>query len=432
MSQPRHTPDTGRPPYAEPTVRVPAYRSATNHSGTASTPIPPTVIPAPTSVSPLIQEHLDDSRAVSRDRMRPRRHRSRRRGGEWAWVVIAGALFSVVLIISVSVALIFRTTQTGVRVLPTAVGALPTPIDARQVYTGGELRAGQQIVLDDGRSIVLQPWNGTSRFTVLVVGLDRRPGERGLAYRTDTMMLISLDPDTNSLGILSIPRDLYVEVPGYGSLQRINSAMVLGELQQPGYGPSLTMQTVQYNLGIRVHDYVALDFSGAIQIIDLLGGLEIDVPYDIVDYEYPDMNYGYDPLILRAGLQWMDGATALKFARTRHGDSDFERARRQQMVLYALRDRILNLNMLPQLIIQSPSLLNALQNSVYTGMSLDQMIQLALYLKDVSSENIRTGVIDGSYIQNYVTAEGAAVLVPRRSQLSTLLSEVFGSNYAAQ
>lgn len=432
MSQPRHTPDTGHPPYAEPTVRVPAYRSATSHSGTVSTPIPPAVIPAPTSVSPLIQEHLDDSRAVSRERMRQRRHRGRRRGGEWAWVVIAGALFSVVLIISVSVALIFRTTQTGVRVLPTAVGALPTPIDARQVYTGGELRAGQQIVLDDGRSIVLQPWNGTSRFTVLVVGLDRRPGERGLAYRTDTMMLISLDPDTNSLGILSIPRDLYVEVPGYGSLQRINSAMVLGELQQPGYGPSLTMQTVQYNLGIRVHDYVALDFNGATQIIDLLGGLEIDVPYDIVDYEYPDMNYGYDPLILRAGLQWMDGATALKFARTRHGDSDFERARRQQMVLYALRDRILNLNMLPQLIIQSPSLLNALQNSVYTGMSLDQMIQLALYLKDVSTENIRTGVIDGSYIQNYVTAEGAAVLVPRRSQLSTLLSEVFGSNYAAQ
>ncbi|MCS7070957.1 MAG: LCP family protein, partial [Anaerolinea sp.] len=345
-----------------------------------------------------MQEQVIVSRAAARERLRQRRLRSRRRGGEWAWVIIAGALFSIVIILSISVALIFRTAQTGVRVLPTAVGALPTPVDARQIYTGGELRAGQQLVLDDGRSIVLQPWNGTSRFTLLVMGLDRRPNERGLAYRTDTMMLISLDPQTNSLGILSIPRDLYVEVPGYGSLQRINSAMVLGELQQPGYGPSLAMQTVQYNFGMRVHDYVALDFNGAIRIIDLLGGLEINVPYDIIDYEYPDMNYGYDPLILRAGLQWMDGATALKFARTRHGDSDFERARRQQMVLYALRDRILNLNMLPQLIIQSPSLLNALQNSVYTGMSLDQMIQLALYLKDISNENIRTGVIDGNYI----------------------------------
>ncbi len=432
MPQSGYPSDPGSYAHAEPTVRTSIYQRSTAHSTLPPQSTQPSVITTPTSLSPLVQEQLTDSRAAARERLRQRRLRSRRRGGEWAWVIIAGALFSVVIVLSISVALIFRTAQTGVRVLPTAVGALPTPVDARQVYTGGELRAGQQLVLDDGRSIVLQPWNGTSRFTLLVMGLDRRPNERGLAYRTDTMMLISLDPETNSLGILSIPRDLYVEVPGYGSLQRINSAMVLGELQQPGYGPSLAMQTVQYNLGMRVHDYVALDFNGAIQIIDLLGGLEIDVPYDIIDYEYPDMNYGYDPLILRAGLQWMDGATALKFARTRHGDSDFERARRQQMVLYALRDRILNLNMLPQLIIQSPSLLNALQNSVYTGMSLDQMIQLALYLKDISAENIRTGVIDGSYIQNYVTPEGAAVLVPRRSQLAGLLTSVFGANYAGQ
>ncbi|MBC7872295.1 MAG: LCP family protein, partial [Chitinophagaceae bacterium] len=182
--------------------------------------------------------------------------------------------------------------------------------------------------------------------------------------------------------------------------------------------------------GIRVHNYVAMDFNGVTQLIDILGGVDIDVPYNIADYEYPDMNYGYDPLILQAGLQHMDGSLALKFARTRHGDNDFERARRQQMVLYALRDRVLDLNMLPSLIVQSPSLLTALNQNVYTDLNLDQMIQLALTLKDIPTENIRPGVIDGDYIMDFVTPEGAQVLVPRRALLSNLLSEIFGSNYS--
>lgn len=346
-------------------------------------------------------------------------------------MVIAVALLGVVIILSMSVTLLLRSAQDEVDVLPTAVAGLPTPVDARGNFIGanGELPIGSQVTLDDGRSIVLQPWNGSSRFTVLVMGLDRRPGEQGLAYRTDTMMLVSLNPETNELGILSIPRDLYFDVPGYSVPQRVNSAMVLGELEQVNYGPTLAKQTVQYNLGMRVHNYIVVDFQGVIEIIDILGGLEIDVPYDIVDYEYPDMNFGYDPLILRAGLQHMDGQTALKFARTRHGDSDFERARRQQMVIYALRDHILDGNLLPQLIVQSPTLMASLQDNVYTDLQLDQMIQLALFLKDISQENIRTGVIDSNYIVPWTT-DGASVLVPRRAQLPTLLTEIFGADYS--
>jgi LCP family protein required for cell wall assembly len=244
------------------------------------------------------------------------------------------------------------------------------------------------------------------------------------------MMLVSLNPATNDLGILSIPRDLYFDIPGYSVPQKVNTAMVLGELQQVNSGPTLAMQTIQYNLGMRVHNYVAVDFQAVIQIIDILGGLDIDVPYDIADYEYPDMNFGYDPLILHAGLQHMNGEIALKFARTRHGDNDFERARRQQMVIYALRDRILDANLLPQLILQSPSMLSSLDENVYTDVQLDQMIQLALYLKDIPQENIRTGVIDSNYIVPWMTNDGQSVLVPRRSQLSELLTEIFGANYS--
>jgi LCP family protein required for cell wall assembly len=232
------------------------------------------------------------------------------------------------------------------------------------------------------------------------------------------------------MGILSIPRDLYFDVPGYSVPQRVNSAMVLGELQQTNSGPTLAMQTVQYNLGMRVHNYIALDFQAVIELIDLLGGLDIDVPYEIADYQYPDMNYGYDPLILHAGLQHLDGETALKFARTRHGDSDFERARRQQIVLYALRDRILDENLLPQMIIQSPTLLSSLEDNLYTDLQLNQMIQLALFLKDIPQEDIRTGVIDSNYIVPWTTSQGASVLVPRRSELPTLLTEIFGADYS--
>lgn len=363
--------------------------------------------------------------SAARERMRRRRVKSRQ-GGEWAWVVIAGALLSVVVIISMSAFIILRAATSEEEVLPTAVVDLPTPVDARSALEG----SGQQLTLSDGRSITLTPWDGLSRFTVLLMGLDRRPGETGLAYRTDTIMLASIDPVTKSIGVLSIPRDLYVEVPGYSELQRINTPMVLGELRRPGAGPELMMQTAQYNLGIRIHDYVAVDFNTFTTLIDAVGGVDIDVPSAINDPYYPNMNYGYDPLYISAGLQHMDGTLALKYARTRHGDSDFQRAQRQQQVMYAVRDKVLNLDMLPQLIIQSPSLWGGLSQSLSTGLTLDQIIQLAWYLKDIPGGSIKTGVIDERYSIFYTTSQGASVLIPDRTRLGNLMVEVFGENYS--
>jgi LCP family protein required for cell wall assembly len=362
----------------------------------------------------------------ARDRVRRRRVRSRR-GGEWAWVIVAMALLGIVIVLGMTLSLLIRAVQERPETIPTAAAVLPTPLDVRASFSGA---AGDtQVMLSDGRMLALTPWNGVSRFTILVMGLDRRPGESGLAYRTDTIMLVSLDPATNSIGILSVPRDLYVEVPGYNQLQRINTTLVLGELRQPDFGPQLAMQTVQYNLGIRIHDFVAVDFQAFIKFIDALGGLEIDIPYNISDPLYPDMNYGYDPFYIRAGKQILNGATALKYARTRHGDSDFQRAQRQQLVLYAIRDQLLDADRLPQLIVQSPNLWEALRDGIYTGITIDQAIQLALYLKDIPAENIRTGVINEGYTVGYRTADGAQVLVPDRARLGLLMSEVFGPDY---
>jgi LCP family protein required for cell wall assembly len=329
------------------------------------------------------------------------------------------------------VSLVLRVSQSAQEVIPTAAAILPTAVDVRADFTSlSSASGGERVILSDGRSIVLVPWDGISRFTVLVMGLDRRPGEEGLAYRTDTMLLVSMDPMSNSLGVLSIPRDLYVDVPGYSQLQRVNTPMVLGELRQPGFGPQLAMQTVQYNLGIRVHDYVIVDFDAFVRFVDMIGGIEMDIPYPISDSLYPDMYYGYDPFYIRAGRQVLDGATALKYARTRHGDNDFQRAARQQAVMYAVRDRLLAADALTQLIIQAPALWATLNDDVYTGLSLEQVIQLALFLKNIPVENIRTGVIDENYTMNWTTPQGAAVLVPDRARLGELMVNVFGPNYS--
>ncbi len=366
--------------------------------------------------------------SAARERARRRRVRTRR-GFEWAWVVVSVALLGIVIVVSMVASLLLRVTRSRQEILPTAVVALQAPADAHSGFAAVGESKEEPVILSDGTSFEPVPWNGVSRFTVLFMGLDRRPDETGLAYRTDTLMLASIDPHSSSVGILSIPRDLYVEVPGFTHPQRVNTPMVLGELKQPGYGPRLAMQTVEYNLGMRVHDYLAVDFNSFVRLVNAIGGIEIDVPESIRDPFYPDMNFGYNPFYIPAGRQVLDGQTALKYARTRHGDNDFQRAERQQAVMYAIRDKLLDPAHLPELIIQSPGLWAALQDGFYTGLSLPQALQLALYLADMSGASIRTGVIDDRYAIDYTTPEGAQVLVPDRARLPELLTTVFGTDY---
>jgi polyisoprenyl-teichoic acid--peptidoglycan teichoic acid transferase len=362
-------------------------------------------------------------------RSRIRQRRGRHNGGEWAWVIIAGTLLGIVLLMGVMGFIVLRSSSDEPEIMPTAaydLAALPTPVDFRN---SGQFGTGELVTLDNGYSFILEPWDGNSRFTLLAMGMDRRPGETGLAYRTDTMMLISIDPESSSIGILSIPRDLYVEIRGWGGRQRINTAMALGEGYQTGYGPQLVMETVMNNFGIRIHDYVLIDFNAVIGLVDAIGGITITTDYTIDDPLYPDMNYGYDPFYLPPGTHLLNGYDALRFARTRHGDNDIERAGRQQQFLYAVRDKVLDLDMLRQLIVQGPSLLATFQDNVYTGLSLDQMIKLAWYIKDIPEENIKPGVVGFEYLRSWQTPGGAQVLIPNQARLADLMVEIFGPNY---
>ena len=397
-----------------PTVKTPPVYS-TNHYSRKQAPPPP----------PLRE-------SAARERVKRRRVNGRGSSADWAWVIVAGALFGIVLIVSMGAVLLVRAAQQEVAVIPTAAVAelLPTPVLAYNDFNAASAELGEVLILPDGSSIELRPWDGRSRFTMIMVGLDRREGETGLAYRTDTMMLISLDPINSTIGVLSIPRDLFVQVPGYSELQRINTPMFFGETQRPGYGPTLMMQTVQLNLGIIVNDFVAVDFQAFIDIIDALGGITVDNARTINDPLYPNLNYGYDPFYLAAGIHNLNGYNALRFARTRHGDSDIARAERQQQVLYAIRDKVLRLDMLPVLLTQAPALWASLEQNLYTGLSLEQIIQLGLYARDIPLENITMGVIDFQYLRSYTTNSGASVLIPNRAKLGELMTQTFGPNYA--
>lgn len=366
----------------------------------------------------------------ARQRSYHRQVNARQKGGEWAWVVIAAALLGVAVVMSLGMFVLVRASREAPDIVPTSespvIAELPTPMTF--LNDGGLIAMGQAINVE-GQRIVLEPWDGQSRLTVLLMGIDRRPGEKGLSYRTDTMLILSLDPRTGEAGMLSIPRDLWVDVPGYGQ-RRVNEPMVLGELRQSGYGPRLAMETVQYNLGIRVNHYIVVDFNAFVTIVDALGGIEVDIDYNINDPLYPDMAYGYDPFYLRAGHHLLDGSTALKFARTRHGDSDISRAERQQQVIMAIKDKATSPEMIPVLLANASQLWSAIRDNFYTDIPLEQLIQLGLFIKDLSLESIKRGVIDFSYLSNYTTASGAAVLIPNRARLGGLMVEVFGANYS--
>jgi len=270
----------------------------------------------------------------------------------------------------------------------------------------------------------LPVWQGTDRVNVLVLGVDKRQDEDG-PWRTDTMLVVTIDPLTRSGGMLSIPRDLWVPIPGYGE-DRINKANFLGDAYDyPGGGPALAVRTVQWNLGMHIHHYVLIDFRGFTELVDLIGGIDIYVEEEVDDPYYPDSNYGYDPLYIPAGWVHMDGDMALKYARTRHSGTDFDRAERQQQVLMAILDKVTRLELLPQLVPQAPQMWETLGSSVRTDLTLEQIVALANLATQVDPEDVRMGVIDENYAEFWSTPDGQQVLVPVRDRIRELRDYIF-------
>lgn len=273
-------------------------------------------------------------------------------------------------------------------------------------------------------------WDGQSRFTLLVMGMDRRPGARDtLRVRTDAIMLVSLNPAENSMGILHIPRDIHLTPVGTADFLRVNTLILEGEYLQEGYGPEYAKETIQYNLGMYVDRYLAIDFEAFEYLIDLIGGVEITTTYTIDDPTYPDMNYGFDPFYLPAGTHTLDGHAALQYARTRHGDNDFQRGLRQIQVLEAIHQRVVSEGMFMELVMDAPEILQELDRKYYTDLTLNDMIMLATFMLNTPRENINSGTIDERYNLVYALPDGRQVYIPNRSTIAQLLVELFGEEY---
>lgn len=327
------------------------------------------------------------------------RNRSRRGAGPLLVVVIAVTLALVVLPAAAVLALNVATHLT--RQLNIVVSGSPQPATMAPV-----------LLLND-----VSRWQGTERVNILLMGIDQRPDEDSESTRTDTLILLSIDPQSGTAGMMSIPRDLYVPLPNRGQ-DRINTAHVYG-------GPRLAMQAVEYNFGIPVHHFARVNFNALVKLVDLVGGIDIYVNQDINDQAFPDDNYGYDPFVISAGWHRMDGATALKYARTRHGSSDFERMRRQQQVIMALRDAVLSTDAVTKVLPNAPQILTTLQDSIRTDLSPLEIAQLVMLAKDIPQDRIARLVIDETSVQAWTTPQGASVLIPIRDRLRELREKLY-------
>lgn len=269
--------------------------------------------------------------------------------------------------------------------------------------------------------------DGPGRINILVIGMDGRSANYNRAARADALAVVGVNFGDRTAQILSIPRDLWVQIPAYGNAptyeNRINTAYALGqEYNYPGGGPAFEALTVSNNFGLRIDRTVVLNFTAFETAVDTMGGIDIDVPRAIHDKQYPDDEGGTLVLEIPAGLVHMDGRTALMYARTRHQDNDFGRMRRQQQVVLAMRGKLFSAESITAL----PGLAQLLYNSVRTDLTLDEVSLLGCVGPQIPRESITQIVIDTKMVEAFTTDTGAQVLRPKMDVILPLL-EVFSS-----
>lgn len=280
-----------------------------------------------------------------------------------------GGAFLVMAVISA--ALVFSTVR-GIASAWTGVG-LPAIFGSQNdepVEVGeGTSEPIEALELVDDRP----SWNGVDRINILLLGLDFRDWQSGDGPpRTDTMMLVTIDPIAETAGMLSIPRDLWVEIPGFEH-NRINTAYFLGEANRlPGGGPALAMATVENLLGVDVNYYALLEFQTFERMIDELGSVDVLVPEEMKISPIGEQSFW-----LEAKPYHFDGAETLAYARARKTEGgDFDRAARQQQVVMAVRDTIFELDSIPTLLAKAPILYSELASGIHTNLNFDEMVSL--------------------------------------------------------
>ena len=268
-----------------------------------------------------------------------------------------------------------------------------------------------------------------SLINIMLLGSDEQLSEDGF-IRTDTMIVVSLNLDTGTVSMVSLPRDLFVYIP-HGNMGRLNTAFGIGEnlKWEPGGGFGLLRQTIFYNFGINVHYYARVDFSGFEAIIDRLGGVDIAVDCAYRDY-YPvgagdERKAGADGYYLRTlpvGYYSFDGFDALWYARTRKYTDDFDRGRRHQLLVRAIWRKARGLGLAATL----PQLWSELTEIVDTDIPFDVMLRLMPFAINLELDDVQNYTFRKIYhTSNWTTPDGWSVLLPNREAVVELMQALY-------
>jgi polyisoprenyl-teichoic acid--peptidoglycan teichoic acid transferase len=263
---------------------------------------------------------------------------------------------------------------------------------------------------------------------ILVLGSDQRPGDGG--WRTDTVMVVAVDYKSNQVGIVSLPRDLYVDIPGYG-MGRLNQVDILGEeAKYPGGGPALLQRVLTDTLDIPTQHFVRVEMNGLVRLVDALGGVTVTLScplYEITPDETSPT--GYKAFDLPAGPVYLNGEDAKKFATYRYVTTDFGRTQRQQQLIWAIRNRVLQGDVLGRI----PELWRALGDTFNTDLSLLDVLKLAKLGVGLKPEQVHGLVFSRDIVADFTTEQGAMVLIVQNwARLEMAKEAIFRSKLLAE
>lgn len=271
---------------------------------------------------------------------------------------------------------------------------------------------------------VRDAWPGMDYINILILGVDTREVEGD--QNADVIMIARVDFTTKEVRVVSIPRDLQVEVPGHG-LSKINGAYNIGVKENPDNevaGVAMMRDTIQYNFGVPIHEFVLVDFEGFEEVIDAVGGITIVVPERIEDDAYPTEDFGTTTLIIEAGKQHMDGETALAYSRTRHQDSDNERRDRQMLVIRALLDKGQSLGSVTKI----TGIIQAAGDTVMTSIGWDKQLALVDIALTLDQRNIEMTNITEPLVTPGTSENGGWIYVGDPGEIGTFIEDVLSGS----
>jgi LCP family protein required for cell wall assembly len=265
------------------------------------------------------------------------------------------------------------------------------------------------------------PLDSKQRINILLLGSDNDQKFPQDALLSQTMIVVSIDPKTRQVTLLSIPRDLWVPIPGHASA-KIDLAYAEG-------GAPLARATVEKTFKIPIHYYAWIGLNGLVRVVDRVGGVDVDVLHPVLDDNYPndfsDSGYGTERVYLAAGPQHLDGRHTLQYVRSRHGDllSDFGRSIRQQQVLLAIQQRTAGMD----LVTAVPTFARDLNGHVKTDLDLVRLTQLMLFMRGLRAGDVHQAFLT-PFVRDAVSPDGQQILVADWPAVNTYLRQLFGGD----